>query len=120
MWFPHFHNVSGFFKLGVKDWVSLFPIGIAVAGAGFLAYDKIITLTKSQIKSPVNTCVNMKIKKDSEKVVDIFDVEDIGDKAVYCRCWKSEKFPFCDGSHTKHNTETGDNVGPLIIGKKKN
>ena len=24
------------------------------------------------------------------------------------------QFPHCDGSHNKHNAETGDNVGPLI------
>lgn len=28
------------------------------------------------------------------------------------------QFPYCDGAHTKHNEETGDNVGPLIIKKK--
>ena len=40
-------------------------------------------------------------------------------KGVFCRCWKSKKFPYCDGSHTKHNEETGDNVGPLIVKKKQ-
>ncbi len=25
------------------------------------------------------------------------------------------KFPYCDGSHGKHNAETGDNVGPLVF-----
>ncbi|KAF8357472.1 hypothetical protein PRIPAC_92467, partial [Pristionchus pacificus] len=52
-------------------------------------------------------------------IVHSFDIEDIGEKKVYCRCWKSEKFPFCDGSHNKHNKENGDNVGPLIIDKKQ-
>ena len=28
------------------------------------------------------------------------------------------QFPYCDGSHSKHNEETGDNVGPLIVKKK--
>ena len=31
---------------------------------------------------------------------------------------KSKKFPYCDGSHVKHNDATSDNVGPLIIKKK--
>ena len=30
-------------------------------------------------------------------------------------CWKSGTFPLCDATHVKHNKETGDNVGPLII-----
>ncbi len=38
-------------------------------------------------------------------------------QGVFCRCWKSNKFPYCDGSHNKHNQVTGDNVGPLIVKK---
>ena len=34
--------------------------------------------------------VNHKIKKDIQKVVDSVDVEDITEKAVFCRCWRSE------------------------------
>jgi hypothetical protein len=41
-----------------------------------------------------------------------------GKKGVYCRCWKSGVFPLCDQAHVKHNEETGDNVGPLIIEKE--
>jgi len=26
-----------------------------------------------------------------------------GDKKVYCRCWKSAKFPLCDATHATHN-----------------
>lgn len=66
--------------------------------------------------------VNEKIKLESEKVVDTVKCPDIetmeackNGKVVMCRCWKSEKFPYCDGAHNKHNQETGDNVGPLII-----
>ena len=25
-----------------------------------------------------------------------------GEKVVICRCWHSQKFPFCDGSHKQH------------------
>ncbi|KAK6059710.1 zinc finger CDGSH type [Cooperia oncophora] len=58
--------------------------------------------------------VNLKVQLSNDKVVDTVDVEDIGEKKAFCRCWKSEKFPYCDGAHTKHNKETGDNVGPLV------
>ncbi|VDL80748.1 unnamed protein product [Nippostrongylus brasiliensis] len=63
--------------------------------------------------------VNSAIHLSTDKVVDTIDVEDIGEKKAFCRCWKSSKFPYCDGAHTKHNKETGDNVGPLVV-KGKN
>nr|7YVZ_A Chain A, CDGSH iron-sulfur domain-containing protein 1 (CISD-1/mitoNEET) [Caenorhabditis elegans] len=62
---------------------------------------------------------NYKIQLDSNKIVDTVDIEDIGEKKAFCRCWKSEKWPYCDGSHGKHNKETGDNVGPLIVKSEK-
>ncbi|XP_062856671.1 CDGSH iron-sulfur domain-containing protein 1 [Trichomycterus rosablanca] len=69
-------------------------------------------------KSDSKGKVNLEHSKDSAKVVHSFDVEDISKKVVYCRCWRSKKFPYCDGAHTKHNEETGDNVGPLIIKRR--
>jgi CDGSH-type Zn-finger protein len=61
---------------------------------------------------------NRDIKLSTDKVVDTVDIEEIGEKKAFCRCWKSKKFPYCDGTHTAHNRETGDNVGPLIVKKK--
>ena len=58
--------------------------------------------------------MNNKIDLDSPKVATMEKMQE-GDKKVYCRCWKSDTFPFCDGSHMSHNKETGDNVGPLIL-----
>ncbi|KAK6474642.1 CDGSH iron-sulfur domain-containing protein 1-like [Huso huso] len=89
------------------------PVTLAAALGSYLFYRYVCC------KTPKKSWVNLDIKKDSVKVVDSFDIEDIGSKAVYCRCWRSKKFPYCDGAHSKHNDETGDNVGPLII-KKKN
>jgi len=57
---------------------------------------------------------NTKIDLDSEKVVNNISLT-AGEKCVVCRCWKSAKFPLCDGSHVKYNKETGDNLGPAII-----
>ena len=36
-------------------------------------------------------------------------------KVALCRCWRSKKFPYCDGSHRQLNEETGDQVGPIVI-----
>ncbi|XP_060771258.1 CDGSH iron-sulfur domain-containing protein 1 [Neoarius graeffei] len=69
-------------------------------------------------KSDSTDKINLDIDKDSTNVVHSFDVEEIRKKAVYCRCWRSRKFPYCDGSHIRHNRQTGDNVGPLIINRK--
>uniref|UniRef100_A0A0N5BEV6 ZnF_CDGSH domain-containing protein n=1 Tax=Strongyloides papillosus TaxID=174720 RepID=A0A0N5BEV6_STREA len=90
----------------------VFVLGVALLGAGAaLGY------YLGQRASGKNRC-NKKYKLDQAKVVDIIDVEDIGEKVSLCRCWKSEKFPYCDGSHNKHNEECNDNVGPCLIRKK--
>jgi|GEM_PF-2609587 len=70
-------------------------------------------------KAGTQARVNQLVKLELEKVVDtchVGEIEDAG-KKVMCRCWKSKKFPYCDGSHVQHNKETGDNVGPLILEK---
>lgn len=65
-----------------------------------------------------NKHVNPCVKKDCPKVVDVVEIEDIGNEKAFCRCWRSAQFPYCDGSHGKHNSDTGDNVGPLVIKKR--
>jgi len=62
--------------------------------------------------------INPSIDKGNEKVAHTVSTKDIQGKYVACRCWRSAKFPNCDGSHMKHNKETGDNVGPLVIVKE--
>ncbi|MCL4129333.1 UNVERIFIED_CONTAM: hypothetical protein GTU68_023076 [Idotea baltica] len=95
--------------LSKEQWAALLPFGVACAAVGF----GIKTFLDSK-KGSCNPC----IKKNESKVVDSLDMEDLGDKAVFCRCWRSSKFPYCDGSHNKYNEECGDNVGPLIVKKK--
>lgn len=58
--------------------------------------------------------INHKIDPDSANVVHRESLE-LGEKKVYCRCWKSDTFPYCDGAHMMHNKATGDNVGPMIV-----
>jgi len=121
-------SILGWFSLSVGDWARLLPFGVVVGGISFLSLkglcatptigpilqDKLKVLPGFQAAR-----CNNKVKMDSPKVVDTVDIEDIGSKGVFCRCWKSNKFPYCDGSHVKHNAETGDNTGPLIIKKSE-
>jgi len=119
-------TLLGWFSLGLGDWMKLIPFGVAVGGLSYLSLQglgscpRVGPFVKEKLPflfGDQQTQVNQEIKKDCAKVVDTIDIEDIGDKAVMCRCWKSKKFPYCDGTHAKHNKETGDNVGPLIIKK---
>jgi CDGSH-type Zn-finger protein len=116
-------TIGGFFKLSLKEWLALTPLGLLIAGSGWLTYRHLTyyQTPPPSTKEPEKPKVNLTLKKDSPKVVDTVDIEEIGEKKVFCRCWRSKKFPYCDGAHAKHNEETGDNVGPLIItGKKQN
>ncbi|XP_004084196.1 CDGSH iron-sulfur domain-containing protein 1 [Oryzias latipes] len=100
------------FRLSKEHFLVALPVAVVAAAGGFFLSQYLNK--RSSKKGQVNTFIS----KDSPKVVHCFDMEDIGSKAVYCRCWKSKKFPLCDGSHAAHNEQTGDNVGPLIIKKK--
>lgn len=111
------NSFLGWFKLGVRDWMSLIPFGAAVAGVTYVTYVAFCPVAKQWVvkkKVPINPS----IRKAEAKVVDAFDIEDIQDKAAFCRCWRSKKFPYCDGSHGAHNSETGDNVGPVVVKHK--
>ncbi|XP_016085635.1 CDGSH iron-sulfur domain-containing protein 1 [Sinocyclocheilus grahami] len=94
--------------------ITAVSVTFGAAAVGILIYKSFFS--KSKCEKPK---VNLDLQKDNPKVVHAFDIEDLGDKAVYCRCWRSKKFPYCDGAHAKHNQETGDNVGPLIIKRKE-
>lgn len=48
-----------------------------------LMYDFVLNFQPS-------TRVNHNVKLDCAKVVDSIDVEDITEKAAFCRCWKSK------------------------------
>ena len=53
--------------------------------------------------------------KDAMKVQkQVIELEKPG-RYSFCRCWESEKFPFCDGRHRGHNEQNCDNLGPIVV-----
>ncbi|CAD7680854.1 unnamed protein product [Nyctereutes procyonoides] len=82
-------------------YISYFAAGTPVIG--YLAYKRFYGKDHHN-----KSMVNLHMQKDNPKIIHAYDMEDLGDK-----------FPLCDGSRTKHNEETGDNVRPLIIKKKE-
>mmetsp|Transcript_2942 Transcript_2942/g.6370 ORF Transcript_2942/g.6370 Transcript_2942/m.6370 type:complete len:299 (+) Transcript_2942:103-999(+) len=71
-----------------------------------------------RVQTPLHARINQNIDLESPKVATLEKLAE-GDKKVYCRCWKSDTFPLCDGAHVAHNKETGDNVGPVILSAAK-
>ncbi|CAG2175143.1 unnamed protein product, partial [Oppiella nova] len=76
-------------------------IGTAIA-VGYAVYLKLKT-PDHKVSADVKPCVNPGIKKETDRVVDVIDIENLGPKAAFCRCWRSKKFPYCDGAHTLYN-----------------
>ena len=95
-----------------------FGIAPRTTCAGEIATTAKSILRATSASSSSSCCrINQKIDLDSPKVVTADKLfERSGEnKKVYCRCWKSNTFPLCDGAHVVYNKETGDNVGPLIV-----
>ncbi|KAJ7333553.1 CDGSH iron-sulfur domain-containing protein 2 [Desmophyllum pertusum] len=114
---------GGFLKLSGKEWGQLAPLLVSVSLFVYVVISSLMRSTsKLAAKKPDQDWVNKTQQKEKEKVADTIQIEDLAEKAAYhafCRCWKSKKFPRCDGSHTQHNKETGDNVGPVVLKGKK-
>eukprot|EP00051_Salpingoeca_urceolata_P005843 m.77975 g.77975 ORF g.77975 m.77975 type:complete len:131 (-) comp14567_c0_seq2:511-903(-) len=105
-------DFAGFAELSSQEWIALAPVLLFVFGLVFLIVEGLFGGSGSK---RINTTIKLKEEKvvDSEATSAIAKAKD--GKKVYCRCWKSKTFPYCDKSHVEHNAATGDNVGPLVI-----
>ena len=55
-------------------------------------YEKYVEKYITEEKKAV--AFNHDIRLDADKVYDIIDVEDLGEKTNFCRCWKSKKVKY--------------------------
>lgn len=81
----HYNPVDFFFIL-VRDWLCLVPPTAAMAGLGYMSY---LAFCPEGRPRPNGRC-NLAHRLNEAKVVDSVDIEDIADKAAFCRCWKSK------------------------------
>ena len=108
-------NILDYFK-------NLDPMSVALGVGIGAVLDYIVSLI---IAPKGSGQINPGIDKSSAKVATMCPLKDIedtvkkSDKGVvaYCRCWRSKKFPYCDGAHAAHNKKSGDNTGPVVIKK---
>lgn len=77
-----------FLIFSVKDWLALIPPTAIVAGLGYTVYLAYCPAAKGGC-SKAGRC-NQSVRKHEAKVVDMVDIENIAEKAAFCRCWKSK------------------------------
>ena len=101
--------MNSFISISIS--IYLYRYGIPLIAAILIAILSILLSfhTSPQPITPTLVKINNKIKKDQPKVVDTIACNEIEDmvqfkdgKLVMCRCWKSNTFPYCDGSHNAH------------------
>ena len=64
---------------------------VVAATSGVVAYLVLTSIYRKVIGKGNPNLINKSIKKDTAKVADSFDIEDLPDKVAYCRCWRSKK-----------------------------
>ncbi len=94
----------------MKGPISLLLVSLSIARA-FSCRSSVVS---RRAFSLATSRINTQIEVDSPKVVHTVTVN-AGEKVAICRCWKSAKFPLCDGAHNKHNKDTNDNIAPCIV-----
>jgi len=102
-------------SLYLQQYRSLLPwlcTSLALGYAAYLTW-KIRRLREENKKKPINKDYCYDPRHDVN--IDAIDRDHPKKRVAYCRCWKSETFPFCDGKHKYHNKDHEDKVGPLVV-----
>lgn len=89
-------SFGGFATLTSSQWLQLLPFFIFNFIFLCILLSPILFATLSKRKKFSRSRVNEMIKMNKEKIVDTFDIEDIGDKKSFCRCWKSLTVVICN------------------------
>lgn len=79
---------GGFLDLTREEWLTLLPFFITMA---ILFYLMVVPFANLCFKKEKRPRINRKQQMDAPKVATKFDIEDLGDKKVFCRCWKSNR-----------------------------
>ena len=80
---------GGFLKLSGSEWVQLVPFVVTTSVVVYLVVSAL--LPSRPPKKPDQDWVNKTVQKEKNKVADVIQIEDLGDKTAFCRCWKSKK-----------------------------
>lgn len=92
--------------------MSLVPPTAALAGLGYMSY---LAFCPEGRPKPSGRC-NKEIRLSEGKVVDSIDVEDIAEKAAFCRCWKSKNVRiFFTILYDRKNSHLSFYSGPIVM-----
>ena len=80
-------TLGGFLKLSGNECVQLVPFVVTTSVVVYL----VVSALLPSKKIPDQDWVNKKHQKDKDKVADVIEIEDLGEKTAFCRCWKSKK-----------------------------
>ena len=82
-------SVGGFYELTRNEWLQLLPFFIFLITFVYIILSPFISFL-TNVRKP-RPRINSKQKLSEPKVADTVDIEDLGNKTVYCRCWRSNK-----------------------------
>ena len=81
------NRLNGLSQLTRAELVQLAPLLVVTSVAVYVVLSALIPSRKKKDSD----WVNKNIQKEKPKVADVFEIEDLGEKKSFCRCWKSEK-----------------------------